>query len=1095
MADGSIVIDTKINEKGLNDGIKDLKSAIDQLSQTIQGLSKTITTSFGGINGASQTASENVRNLSDSYRDAEKSAEELRKEAEKIPIDRGENTEAPAVGTEQRTAQVDPSSMGYDQSAIDFIDRYAQGVENADQETNKLYSQIKQLQSSLKEMEKQGIWFGDDAFDEAYIKLSELKKEAADYKINLIDPVDETTMEGQIEALKQKLLELKGLGLGFGDSEYDETYRKLAVAKEEAKLYAAELAKTPRMIEAENQKQAESQAKLERKLEAQRAITEQEQAENERLNGIAQAATVSSQKIIDLRKKLASLESRQSDLSKAGLGLGNTEFDSNVAQIAQLKSEISDYQRTVISAGQAEKTGGLFSTMAGKLKGLASNILKVTVLLGKMAGSSILGGFKKISAGILGINKSANKSTLGIGKILKYALGIRSMYALIGKLRSGIVDGFKNLAQYSSGTNQAISSLMSSLTQLKNSFATAFAPILSAVAPALNYLIGLLNAAVTAIAQFFAALTGQKTFTRATKVQQDYAKSLKKTGGAAKKAKGELASFDKLTVLNDKDSGSGSGGGGVSPSDMFETVAIESRFKEMADKIRGFIKNQDWAGLGAYMASGINAGLQKIYDAISWDKVGPKITYFANAFTQTFNSLVDNIDWDLLGRVLGAGINTLVNTVLLFVDGIDWKNLGAKIAIGANGLVDEINWENLGRLFVAKFNIIAEMLYGFVNGNNGSSGFNFRKLGESLGEGINGAINSINPKIWAGALSGVAKGILDTLSGIMEKTNWQTIGTKVAEFIGAIDWSGLTASLSRGIGNALGALSGIIIGFIKPAWQTAVKWWKDVAFQDGKFTIQGLLNGILQAIYDIGNWITNNIFKPFITGFKNAFGIHSPSTVMAEMGGYLIDGLVEGIKKAIPSVIEKFSEIKTKILDKLGEIKDGMHQKFSEINTDSENSVSKLKNTILDSWDELKTKTSETWKNIGTTVKNAVKNIGQKAGSIASGIGIGVDTYSIAPALPQAKVSLPHLASGTVVPPRAGEFAAILGDNRRETEVVSPLSTMKQALLEALREAGFASNNGEITLNVNLDGRQIYKTVVDMNRANTKMTGRNAFTT
>src|SRR5699024_10811845 len=43
---------------------------------------------------------------------------------------------------------------------------------------------------------------------------------------------------------------------------------------------------------------------------------------------------------------------------------------------------------------------------------------------------------------------------------------------------------------------------------------------------------------------------------------------------------------------------------------------------------------------------------------------------------------------------------------------------------------------------------------------------------------------------------------------------------------------------------------------------------------------------------------------------------------------------------------------------------------------------------------------------------------------------------------------MPRIATGTVVPPRAGEFAAILGDTNRDTEVVSPLSTMRQALKE-----------------------------------------------
>ena len=84
-----------------------------------------------------------------------------------------------------------------------------------------------------------------------------------------------------------------------------------------------------------------------------------------------------------------------------------------------------------------------------------------------------------------------------------------------------------------------------------------------------------------------AALTGKSTVVKATKVQQDYAKSLKKTGSAAKEAEGELAAFDKLNVKK-ADSSSGKkavGSGGVSPSQMFETTPIESSIKGMADRV------------------------------------------------------------------------------------------------------------------------------------------------------------------------------------------------------------------------------------------------------------------------------------------------------------------------------------------------------------------------------------------------------------------------------------------------------------------------------------------------------------------------------
>lgn len=41
---------------------------------------------------------------------------------------------------------------------------------------------------------------------------------------------------------------------------------------------------------------------------------------------------------------------------------------------------------------------------------------------------------------------------------------------------------------------------------------------------------------------------------------------------------------------------------------------------------------------------------------------------------------------------------------------------------------------------------------------------------------------------------------------------------------------------------------------------------------------------VLDALLGIGSWIVDNVFKPILDGFKNAFGIHSPSTVMQEQG-------------------------------------------------------------------------------------------------------------------------------------------------------------------------------------------------------------------
>lgn len=84
---------------------------------------------------------------------------------------------------------------------------------------------------------------------------------------------------------------------------------------------------------------------------------------------------------------------------------------------------------------------------------------------------------------------------------------------------------------------------------------------------------------------------------------------------------------------------------------------------------------------------------------------------------------------------------------------------------------------------------------------------------------------------------------------------------------------------------------------------------------------------------------------------------------------------------------------------------------------------------------------------------------------------------------------IPYLAKGTVVPRNAGEFAAILGDNKRETEVVSPLSTMKQAMMDALRESGNNGGSSPQYITLNIDGHEFIRWLRDQNGQYRNRTG------
>jgi phage-related protein len=120
------------------------------------------------------------------------------------------------------------------------------------------------------------------------------------------------------------------------------------------------------------------------------------------------------------------------------------------------------------------------------------------------------------------------------------------------------------------------------------------------------------------------------------------------------------------------------------------------------------------------------------------------------------------------------------------------------------------------------------------------------------------------------------------------------------------------------------------------------------------------------------------------------------------------------------------------------------------------------------------------------TVLKAVNSISFELPKALGGFKVGFNI----PLVTAPKI--PKLATGTVVPKNYGEFLSILGDNTREAEVVSPLSTMKQAFKEAMTELGGGAT-GNINLNVYLSGKQIHSEVVRVDKEVQTQTGKSAF--
>ena len=582
------------------------------------------------------------------------------------------------------------------------------------------------------------------------------------------------------------------------------------------------------------------------------------------------------------------------------------------------------------------------SKIPGIVKGAFSSATRTVLNFGKSLGKGLADKAKQAVSSLKGLGKSSNsvsKSILKLSNMFKLMLIRMAMRAAI----QGVKEGMQNLVQYSDSANQSMSNLMSGMTYLKNSFAAAFAPILSIVAPVLNTLINLLATAVGYINQFFSALGGGSTFVRAKKANEDYAASLKKTGGAASKAgkdaKKALAPFDDLVQIQQQCAdASGGGGGGASPSDMFETVGIDKGISDFANKLKEMFAAGDWEGIGQLIGQKINEAVQSFTQFISWDNIGAQITAFVTAFTTLFNSLVSTIDWYAIGIMFGTGINTLANTLYLLLTQIDWFMLGNALGIGLMGMIDTVDWNLFGATIGAFFQAKISGLLGFVLGVDwGAIGaaiatclmgltdqIDWAQLGYLFAAGLNAAFSTLGEFAatfdwvgfgtqlatslstffqtfdWAGAgtaISDIVIGILNALVTFITETDWWAFGDGVATALEHIDWTTVANRLFAVIGAALGGIGAIIGGLISDGVVAAKEYFQGKIEECGGNVVDGIFKGIIDAMKAVGTWVQNNVFKPFMDAFKSAFGIHSPSTVMAGMGQYLWEGFCNGIKE------------------------------------------------------------------------------------------------------------------------------------------------------------------------------------------------------
>ena len=512
---------------------------------------------------------------------------------------------------------------------------------------------------------------------------------------------------------------------------------------------------------------------------------------------------------------------------------------------------------------QFVNTGGVLGLFGRSIKAVASTL-----------GSKLAAGMKNVTSNLKKMNPVAQIANGKLGQLfssLKRIAMYRAIRFFFAQLTAAMKEGIQNLYMYSSlmgGTFKgSMDSLATSFQYLKNSMGAMVAPLINMIAPAVDALIDKFAALLNIVNQFFARLSGATTFTKAKKAAASYGDSISGAGKSAKKAakdiKDATVGIDELNIISKNNSGSGSGGKNY--GDMFETVPIDSSISEFTDKLKAALDAGDWKTLGTLLG-------------------------------EKFNEIVDSIDWSGIGHKIGYGLNGAIQTAYWFLKTADFKNLGNHIAELFNGMLEEIDFTYVGRFLVRIFTSGLDFLIG------GLGGLNWSLVGKSIGDFLKGAFNEAQEWIASYDWNKMGKDLWKNLKACIK----------------GIDFAGVAQSFFKLLGSALAAAVSFIAGFVQGIWEDITGYFQEYLTNDdgtkkcGLDWVAGLLEGIWDGIKNIGKWIKENVFDPFIDGFKECFGIHSPSTVMKEMGGYVVEGFLQGLNK--------FSEIAGKVKEWAGKV-------------------------------------------------------------------------------------------------------------------------------------------------------------------------------
>lgn len=654
-----------------------------------------------------------------------------------------------------------------------------------------------------------------------------------------------------------------------------------------------------------------------------------------------------------------------------------------------------------------------------------------------------------LSGAFNGTNKASDKMHKTLSKIAQLAK-TALFFSVLTKGLNALRD---NMGSMLSSNKE----FAASLATIKGNLLVAFQPIYTSVLPYINALMSGLKGITNQLAVFTNTLFG-----KSVSASNAAAKALNKQAAATKNVNKQTqlasSSIDEFNVLSSNTSDDSSSGG------VTFDVQDDAGAATFAEKVKEAWNNIDMTDIGRCIGEKITSSLQNI----DWNTIQQEASNMAVRFATFFNGINDGINWNTIGQTASNGLNTVLLTVNTFLTNFDFLTFGSDIGNGINSSIASFDWSLLGITLANMLNGAFDWIYGFL------STFDWSQLGSSLAQSISDFINTANWQELGMDVSGIVIGLVSMLTEFLRDVDWAGVADSVFEVIKGVDWSGIIRGL---------------IELIVTAFLAFVTFFFNIGNNIGEMLIEGLQGGIVNLLANIGTWIYNNLVKPIVDAVCKFFGIHSPSTVFAEFGKYLMQGLFNGITGAIGLVKSGISSVVNAVINPFKNLGSTLQKIF----TNAWNGVTKCFKA---------TSFSQVASNIGAVFKSIINKlisgINNVVGAPFTTLGnafkklkdvsiVGLRPFTFLPTITSPKI--PFLAKGAVIPPNS-PFTAVLGDQKHGTNIEAPESLLRKIIKEELKATGEQNVNVDVDVELKGEMAQFFNAFIKYYKKETIKTGK-----